>query len=224
MRTNINSFYDILELAKNSNAVLVYASSAATYGDCSSPQKIGIENPQNPYGFSKYMMDQIALRFIRKHKNISVFGLRYFNVYGPKEFYKEKTSSMVLQLGHQILNNHSPRLFKDSENIYRDFIYIDDVIQANILAAQSEHSGIYNIGTGIPRSFKDIVDTLQKVFKTNLNIDYFENPFVDYQKHTQANIESSNKLLGFKPKVSLEEGIALYEDEILKTHKVLLNA
>jgi len=63
MRTNVNSFYDILELAKNNDAVLIYASSAATYGNAQSPQRIGKENPQNPYGYSKFVMDQIATRF-----------------------------------------------------------------------------------------------------------------------------------------------------------------
>ena len=132
MKTNVNSFYEILELTKKNSAKLIYASSAATYGNLPSPQTIGKESPQNPYGFSKYLMDQIATRFSLKNKNLLIIGLRFFNVYGPGEFYKDKTSSMIIQLGHQVLKNQSPRLFSNSESIFRDFIYIDDVIKTNI--------------------------------------------------------------------------------------------
>jgi ADP-L-glycero-D-manno-heptose 6-epimerase len=217
MRTNVNSFYDILELAKNNDAVLIYASSAATYGNAQSPQRIGKENPQNPYGYSKFVMDQIATRFCKRNKEMVVIGLRFFNVYGPNEFFKEKTASMILQLGHQIIRNTEPRLFNNSEKIYRDFIYIDDVIKANVIASQAEKSGIYNVGTGTPRSFKEIVDILQKELKKNLNIEYFANPYSDYQNHTQADISSLKEDLNFEPSISLEDGIKLYSKEIIKT-------
>ena len=103
MQTNVNPFFDLLNKAKNDGAVLVYASSAATYGNLASPQTIGKECPENPYGFSKFMMDQIAGRFSFHHPEMVICGLRYFNVYGPGEYYKENTSSMVNQLGLQIL-------------------------------------------------------------------------------------------------------------------------
>ena len=97
MQTNVNSFYEILNKAKKDNSVVVYASSAATYGNTPSPQTVGIENPENPYGYSKYVMDQIATRFSDLNADMSIVGLRYFNVYGPREFHKSKTSSMVIQ-------------------------------------------------------------------------------------------------------------------------------
>ena len=219
IKTNVNSFFDLLEIAKNDNAKMVYASSAATYGSLASPQTVGNEKPENPYGFSKLMMDQIASNFLKKHPNMSIVGLRCFNVYGEKEFYKGKTSSMIIQLGHQILEGKAPRLFKDSHKIMRDFIYIKDVIQANIKACDSQLSGIYNIGTGIPRSFQDVADILQIKLETNLGTDYFSNPYDDYQMHTQANIETSKAKLNFQPKFSLEEGISAYIPEIKFLHK-----
>jgi ADP-L-glycero-D-manno-heptose 6-epimerase len=219
LKTNVNSFYEILDLARKNCAILVYASSAATYGNLASPQTVGKESPQNPYGFSKYMMDQIATRFSKKNKEILVVGLRFFNVYGPKEFFKEQTSSMIIQLAHQILRNEPPRLFLNSDSIYRDFIYIDDVVKANILAVDSKKSGVHNVGTGKPRSFKDIVDILQEIFDTKLSIEYFENPYKDYQMHTQANISSLIEDLNFEPNISLEEGIKLYAEDILHTFK-----
>jgi len=219
MKTNVNSFFDLLEISKNDNAKMVYASSAATYGCQPSPQTIGKEQPENPYGFSKLMMDQIANNFLQKNPDMSVVGLRFFNVYGGNEFYKGKTSSMIIQLGHQILDGRAPRLFKDSHKIMRDFIYIQDVIQANIKACDSRLSGIYNIGTGIPRSFQDVADILQMKLETNFKTDYFTNPYDDYQMHTQANIESSKKDLNFQPNFSLEDGISAYISEIKSLHK-----
>jgi len=134
MKTNVNSFYDLLAIAKKDRAVMVYASSAATYGNLPSPQTVGKESPENPYGYSKYIMDQIAIRYSKENPDLTIVGLRFFNVYGPREYYKGNTSSMVIQLGHQILDGKTPRLFKKSDQIYRDFIYIDDVLQAIIKA------------------------------------------------------------------------------------------
>ena len=217
-QTNINSFYDFIQIAKRNNSILIYASSAATYGSLPSPQKIGVESPENPYGYSKFAMDQIAYRF---RNDIQVIGLRYFNVYGNKEFYKGKTSSMVIQLGHQILSNKPPKLFKGSDKIFRDFIFIDDVIQANLKACQSKSNGVFNVGTGLPRSFQDIADLLQLELGTEMETDYFLNPYEGYQMHTQADITLTKEKLGFKPIITLESGIKTYIPEIKRLHKSL---
>jgi ADP-L-glycero-D-manno-heptose 6-epimerase len=217
-QTNINSFYDFIQIAKKNKSILIYASSAATYGSLPSPQKIGVESPENPYGYSKFAMDQIAYRF---RNDIQVIGLRYFNVYGNKEFYKGKTSSMVIQLGHQILSNKPPKLFKGSDKIFRDFIFIDDVIQANLKACQSKSNGVFNVGTGLPRSFQDIADLLQLELGTEMETDYFLNPYEGYQMHTQADITLTKEKLGFKPIITLESGIKTYIPEIKRIHKSL---
>ena len=218
MTTNVNSFYDILNIAKNNNAVLIYASSAATYGSMPSPQTEGHENPENPYGFSKLIMDQIAQDFALKNPSMIIVGLRYFNVYGPREFFKANTASMVIQLGHQILNGKAPRLFKGSHKILRDFIYIEDAIQANIKACTAKKNGVYNIGTGNPRSFQEIADILQKELNTNLGTEYFPNPYNGYQMNTQADMRNSKEYLGFESKFTLEKGINAYIPEILRLH------
>jgi ADP-L-glycero-D-manno-heptose 6-epimerase len=218
MQTNVNSFYDLLEIAKEDDAVMVYASSAATYGSLPSPQTVGNENPENPYGFSKYMMDQIAYRYADENPDMTIVGLKFFNVYGPREYYKAKTSSMVIQLGHQILDGKAPRLFKGSDQILRDFINIEDVIQANIKACIPKQNGVYNVGTGEPRSFQDIADILQKELGTNLGTEYFLNPYNGYQMHTQADISTSQEYLNYQPQITLEEGIKAYVAEINRLH------
>ena len=218
MKTNVNSFYDLLEIAKKDESVMVYASSAATYGNLPSPQTVGQENPENPYGYSKYIMDQIAIRYSLENPDLTIVGLRFFNVYGPREYYKGNTSSMVIQLGHQILDGKVPRLFNNSNQILRDFIYIDDVVQANIKACTPKQNGTYNVGTGIPRNFQEIADILQKELDTDLGTDYFPNPYNGYQMNTEADISSTKKNLDFEPKFSLERGIKAYIPEILRLH------
>ena len=90
------------------------------------------------------MMDIIAYRFADDNPDMTIVGLKFFNVYGPREYYKAKTSSMVIQLGHQILDGKAPRLFEGSGQILRDFINIKDVIQANIKACSPKKNGTYN--------------------------------------------------------------------------------
>jgi ADP-L-glycero-D-manno-heptose 6-epimerase len=210
MQTNVNSFYKLLDIAKNDNATMIYASSAATYGSLKSPQTIGLENPENPYGFSKYMMDKIAKNYEKSNPSMAIVGLRFFNVYGEREYFKDKTSSMVIQLGHQILSGKSPRLFEGSNEILRDFVYIDDAVNACILSCSANKNGVYNVGTSKPRSFQDIADILQKELKTSLEIEYFKNPYDGYQMHTQADITLSTQELNYLPKFELEQGIQKY--------------
>ena len=218
MKTNVNSFYDLLKIALKDQSVMVYASSAATYGNLPSPQTVGKESPENPYGYSKYAMDKIAAKYSAEYPDLTLVGLRFFNVYGPKEFYKASTSSMVIQLGHQILDGKAPRLFNNSNKILRDFVSIHDVIQGNIKACKPLKNGVYNIATGIPRSFQDLADILQKELGTDLGTEYFSNPYDGYQFHTQADISSSRENLSFEPKISLDEGIKDYIPEIKRLH------
>ena len=217
--TNVNAFKALLDVAVDSNATMIYASSAATYGNAKSPQRVGKEAPENVYGFSKLMMDNIAREYRENHPSMTLVGLRYFNVYGAREYFKNSTASMVLQFGLQILKGNAPRLFEGSDKIRRDFIYIEDVIQANIKAMQGK-SGVYNVGTGKPRSFQDIADTLQDVLGVDYGNEYIKNPYTAYQTFTQADITSTQEALGYAPRFSLEEGIAAYIDDIKRLYKV----
>jgi len=219
IKTNVNAYKDLLELAIRHGANMIYASSAATYGNAPSPQKVGREAPNNVYGFSKLSMDNLSREYM-KDCDISIVGLRYFNVYGKGEYFKNSTASMILQFGHQILSGKNPRLFEGSDKILRDFIYIEDIIQANIKAMNPKQSGIYNVGTGKARSFQNIVDILQKELGTTLACEYMPNPFVgSYQFHTEANIETTKEYLGYEPAYEMEDGIASYVDEIKKIYE-----
>ena len=219
IKTNVNAYKDLLDLALKHNANMIYASSAATYGNAESPQRVGRESPQNVYGFSKLTMDNLSREYMQK-TDISIVGLRYFNVYGAGEYFKNTTASMVLQFGHQILAGKNPKLFEDSDKILRDFIYIEDIIQANIKAMQPKESGIYNVGTGKARSFQDIVDILQRELGTELPCEYIPNPFIgSYQFHTEADIASTTEALGYSPNFEMEDGIKAYVGEIKRIYE-----
>jgi ADP-L-glycero-D-manno-heptose 6-epimerase len=223
IQTNVNAYENLLKIAIKHKASMIYASSAATYGN-SDRFEVGYEKPNNVYGFSKVMMDNITFQYIKKGVDISIVGLKYFNVYGPREFYKNKTASMVVQFGHQILRGDKPKLFERSDKILRDFIYIEDVIGANILACSPKKSGVYNVGTGRARSFEDIVDILQNELNIDNGKEYIPNPFVGgYQFFTQANIDTTKKYLGYEPKYELEDGIKAYIPEIKRLFEVEVN-
>lgn len=219
IKTNVNAYKELLEMAMLHGANMIYASSAATYGDAASPQRVGREAPQNVYGFSKLSMDHLSREYMKK-AGISIVGLRYFNVYGPHEYFKNTTASMVLQFGHQLLAGKNPRLFKGSDKILRDFIYIEDVIQANIKAMHPNESGIYNVGTGKARSFQDIVDILQRELRTDYACEYIPNPFIgSYQFHTEADIATSRTGLGYEPAFEMEDAIKAYVPEIRRIYE-----
>ncbi len=220
MKTNVNAYEALLKIAIKHNANMVYASSAATYGD-SNRFEVGYEQPNNAYGFSKVMMDNITAKYLADGVDISIVGLKYFNVYGAREFFKNSTASMVIQFGHQILAGKTPKLFEGSDKILRDFIYIDDIIQANIKACNPKKSGVYNVGTSKARSFLDIVTILQKELEIDNGMEFIPNPFVgQYQFFTEANIETTIANLGYEPKFELEDGIKSYISEIKRLFEV----
>lgn len=222
VKTNVNAFVNLLDICESGDAKMVYASSGATYGNAKSPQKVGeCEAPNNVYGFSKLAMDNIGKIYAKR--GVSVVGLRYFNVYGKGEFFKNKTASMILQFGLQILAGKAPRLFEGSDKIKRDFVYIKDIINANLKALDAP-SGVYNAATGRARSFQDIADILQREIGVNLGNEYIKNPYLgSYQFHTQADIEPTKKALGYESQWSLEEGIKDYLPEIKRIFKEEIN-
>lgn len=223
LQTNTNAFKDLLDLALKHRANMVYASSAGTYGNSPAPNRVGLgENPENVYGFSKLMMDNIAKEYMAKYPEISIVGLRYFNVYGRGEFYKGSTASMILQLGLQILEGKNPKLFKYGEQ-KRDFVYIDDVIQANIKATEPKQSGVYNVGSSEAREFNDIIKCLKDELKVEFEVEYIDNPYRFYQNHTEADISQTRKFLGYEPKFNLERGVRDYTPEIERIYKESLS-
>ncbi len=208
MFDNVEGFRNILEVADEMNCPVVYASSAATYGSAGEKSALteaeaGI--PNNVYGFSKWVLENLARQF----PDVKTVGLRYFNVFGPREFYKGKAASMIYQLYLQMKAGKRPRIFKFGEQ-KRDFVYIKDVVECTIGAREAKQSGVINVGTGQATSFNDVVAALNEALGSSLEPDYFDNPYDFYQNYTQADMSHTEKLTGFKPKFTTREGILDY--------------
>ncbi len=209
MYNNVEGFRKIAEFAVRKQIKLVYASSAAVYGNEPAPQiETGMLNPLNIYGYSKLIGDQIAEHMAKESKSLIV-GLRYFNVFGPGEAHKRNYASMIYQLAQQMRAGRRPRIFHDGEQS-RDHIYVKDVVEANLKAAQAQKSGIVNVGTGKVTTFNRLIEIMNEVLGTQLAPDYFDNPYSFYQNKTQADVSGLKKLTGFQAQYSIEKGIKEY--------------
>lgn len=209
LRSNIESFRNILELAVNSQAKVIYASSAGVYGKGTIPMgESSKRDPKNAYAFSKYMLENMTKKYTENYE-IECVGLRYFNVYGPRESFKGRAASMIYQLALQMKEGKKPRIFEFGEQ-FRDQIYVKDVVEANVRAMEAP-SGVYNVGTGKPTSFNKIVESLNKVLGTHLDPEYIKNPYTDfYQEQTLSDMSLAASRMGFVAKYDIEEGIEDY--------------
>lgn len=208
---NVDAFKKLLTFAKKVGCKkIVYASSAAVYGKGKVPMKEDqAPSPTNLYGETKVKMEALAKEFLKENPDHSVVGLRYFNVYGPREVHKKKAASMVYQLHVQIASDKNPRIFKWGEQ-FRDFIYVKDVVEANLKALEYGKSGIFNVGTGKPNTFNRLIEVLNGVLGKDLRPKYFDNPYGFYQEETQADTNLSSSELKFNAKYDLEGGIKDY--------------
>jgi len=208
IRANIEGFKNIIELAKKNNAKLIYASTAGLYGNGPVPMKEDQKKELlSAYGKSKLMMDDEAEKLFDK---MHIVGLRYFNVFGPREAHKGRPASMIYHLGNQIKAGKNPWLFKYGEQ-KRDHIYVKDAVDATIKAIDAK-SGIYNVGVGIATTFNNLINVLNDALKTSLKQEYFDMPYDSktYQHNTQADTTKAEKILNFKAKFNLKEGIKDY--------------
>ncbi len=196
----------------------IYASSAAVYGgDQNFKESLEFEAPLNVYGYSKFQFDQYLRRFENRLSGQMV-GLRYFNVYGPKENHKGSMASVAYHLNNQIKESDSVRLFAGHDGYgdgeqRRDFVYVDDVVALNLwFFDHPEVSGIFNAGTGKSQPFNDVAKAVITYHQKG-KIEYI--PFPDqlkgcYQSFTEANLEKLRSVgceLNFK---TVEEGVKLY--------------
>jgi ADP-L-glycero-D-manno-heptose 6-epimerase len=229
---NVDYSEKIWKLCTENNIPLVYASSAATYGDgafgYSDEEDSLIEKlqPLNPYGISKNEFD----KWVLKQNTHPPFwaGLKFFNVYGPNEYHKARMASVIFHSFNQIKQNGKVKLFrshkegfKDGEQL-RDFVYVKDVVSVcNWLMQNQPASAIYNLGTGSARSFNDLVTSTFAGLDLQPNIEFIDMPLDirdKYQYFTEASMDKL-KAAGYTDNFySLERGVADYVKNYLSTH------
>src|SRR3989344_1522859 len=210
---NIRGFTSMVALAKRCGAKLVYASSAGVYGNGTLPMQEDQEKkPFTPYAESKLKMDERAAELFN---SMHIVGLRYFNVFGPRENHKGRAASMIYHLREQMVRGERPRIFKFGEQ-KRDHVYIKDVVRANILAL-STSSDVYNVGTGIATSFNDVAKTLNDVLGGNLEAEYIDNPYEEYQGNTQADTIKAREHLKFEAQWNFKDAVKDYHEFLAKS-------
>jgi ADP-L-glycero-D-manno-heptose 6-epimerase len=209
------------------NVRFVYASSAATYGDgnlgySDADERTPLYEPLNMYGYSKHMFDLWALK---NQLFDHVAGLKYFNVYGPGEAHKADMRSVIHKSYGQILESGEVKLFKSHRSDYkdgeqvRDFVYVKDAVKQTLwLGDNPDVSGLFNCGTGIPRTWVDLVSAVFRAIGKEPNIDFIDMPEQlkdKYQYHTQAD-HTKLRDAGYESDYyTLEEGVTDYVQNYL---------
>lgn len=209
MTNNVESFRNILDWAVENGSRVVWASSCSIYGQGEVPMKESQKpQPLNVYAFSKLQMEKLAKLYEKRLKH-PIIGLRYSNVYGPGEAHKGKFASMIHQLAKQMRAGNRPKVFEHGHQ-KRDFVYIADLMQANIKAMSATQSGNYNAGAGASWSFNEVIAELNRVLGTKLEPEYFKNPYSFTQDWTQTDLTQSSRALGYKPEYDLRRGVDAY--------------
>lgn len=215
------------------NIRFIYASSAATYGDGSLGFDDVDENclklhPLNMYGYSKNIFDSLA------YKNgmlNNIAGIKYFNVYGPNESHKGDMSSVVHKAFEQVRYYGKVKLFKSLHPNYkdgeqmRDFVYVKDAVEMTLFFLEhKDKNGLYNVGGGKARTWKDLVTALFHAVGKPVNIEYIDMPehlVEKYQYFTEANLDKIKKAGYLNPLYTLEEGVTDYVQNYLMKKKLL---
>ncbi len=215
-------------------ARFIYASSAATYGDGgagfdddASPDALARLRPMNPYGWSKHLFDRRVARSI-VHGDDSPrqwAGLKFFNVYGPNEYHKERMQSVVSQVYPVARDGGPARLFKSHHPDYqdggqlRDFIWVDDCVEIVLWLLDNDGvSGLFNCGTGKARSFADLAGAVYAALDRAPEIEFIDTPEDirdKYQYFTEARMEKLRAAGYGKPMTELEDGVGRYVRDFL---------
>ena len=234
---NIRLSIDLWTFCARKNIPLVYASSAATYGDGREgfldrfdADYLSRLRPLNAYAWSKNMFDRWALRAIETGapRPPHWIGLKFFNVYGPNEYHKGSQRSVAVQLHAQIRERGRVRLFRSENPDYadggqmRDFVWVGDCARVALwaLEEQSAPSGLYNVGSGTARTFLDIAIIMFAELGVEPNVEFLDLPASlrgKYQYYTLANMDKLRAARFTQTLTSLDDGIRLYVRDYLET-------
>ena len=218
MENNYQYSKELLDFCQRHKIPFIYASSAAVYGGGKTfKEELVYESPLNVYGYSKFQFDQY-LRGRMMNLQAQVVGLRYFNVYGPREAHKGSMASVALHLNNQLQDTGKVRLFDgcdgyDNGEQRRDFIYVSDVVDVNLwFLDHPDVTGIFNLGTGRSQTFNDVANAVLN-YHGRGELEYI--PFPEhlkgcYQSFTEANLETLRSAGCDHAFKTVEDGVSLY--------------
>jgi len=218
MENNYQYSKILLHYCQQHKIPLIYASSAAVYGASRTfKEDLAFEAPLNVYGYSKFQFDQYLRRYLPELRS-QVVGLRYFNVYGPRETHKGAMASVAFHLYQQFKETGKVRLFEgyggyDDGEQRRDFVYVDDVVDINLWFLDNPQvCGIFNVGTGHSQTFNDVANAVIAHHGQG-QIEYIAFPEHlkgCYQSYTEADLTQLRQIGCKHSFKTVEEGVSLY--------------
>ncbi|MCK5030451.1 MAG: SDR family oxidoreductase [Thermoplasmatales archaeon] len=205
--TNVNGTLNVLVAARDNNVKkLIYASSSSAYGDTPVlPKSEDMKPcPLSPYAISKLTAEYYCQVFSDVY-NLATASLRYFNVFGPRQDPSSEYAAVIPKFIGSILNDKSPLVYGDGEQT-RDFTFVDDVVNANILAAESMSTGVFNIAGGERISINDLAGLIMELLDKDLDITHIE-PQPGDIKHSLADISKAREQIRYIPKFNVKDGL-----------------
>ena len=218
---NVTGTLNILTAARDAKvARVVCASSSSVYGNTTTLPKVEVMpvDPLSPYAVSKLAAERYCRSFSQVY-GLPTISLRYFNVFGPRQDPSSQYSAVIPKLIAMMLEGKPPTIYGDGLQS-RDFTYVDNVVRANLIAAEADPSitGYFNVGCGTRFSLLDLVQQLNTILRTNLNPVHLPS-LAGEVKDSQASIEKIRIALGFTPtvpfKLGLERTVAFYHNQVL---------
>ncbi len=210
-RVNVDGTFYLLDAARHAKVQrFVFAASSSAYGDdpdSAAKKESNLPRPLSPYAVSKLLGENYCRVFALCY-GMNTVALRYFNVFGPRQNPKSQYAAAIPAFATMILNDQPPTIYGDGEQT-RDFTFIENVVDANLLAAQADGVAgqVFNVATGNSYSVNFVIAELNRILGKNLKKTHAPERAGDV-KHSLADISLAAKLLKFKPRVSFEEGLA----------------
>jgi len=201
---NVSGTKNLFEIASELQIKIIFASSSSVYGNVKNiPIKENDKlNPINPYGETKVEKEKLATYFSKM--GLSVIGLRYFNVFGKGQ--TGTYAGVITQFMRQLSENKSPKIFGNGSQI-RDFIFVKEIAEANLKAMESNcENGFFNVGTGVSVSILELANLMIKIYDKKVFPEFDKLPQGDVEK-SLADINLIKEKIGWKSKISLEEGL-----------------
>jgi UDP-glucose 4-epimerase len=202
----LNDFIAVAEYCRTKNIRLVFASTSSIYNGYNPPHREDMTPfAKDLYTEARYPMERIS-EVYRQMFGFSYAALRYFSVYGDREESKKNFANLISQTIWKGLRDKSMKVYGDGSQ-RRDFTNIDDIVEANIIAASSKADGVFNVGTGKSYSINEMFPLVEKTLGKEIKREYIRNPLKNYVDVVEADTSKSASALGFKANVGIEDGI-----------------
>ncbi len=209
----VRTTIDVLELARKNDAKVVYASSSSIYNGNPLPYKEDMPiQVTDFYTEARYYMERL-FNLYSQFYGIKSVGLRMFSVYGKNDRGKGKLANVITQFALDMAADKQPIIYGDGHQ-RRDFIHVDDVAKAYIMAGSYDKTDIFNIGTGVSHSFNEVVELINQALNKSIKPVFITNPLQNYVGRTEADVTKAATLLKFRVQIPFEKGVKKYVESL----------